>query len=101
MKMGLLEDQAKKLIGEGISQVAGQMAGQVLGGGDLGGIQKIIMMIIEKLKKNYTVPQIAKDVEKPENYVQGIADVVSKVGMDADVEKILESVMKQLPNLMK
>mgnify|MGYP004446668745 CR=1 FL=1 len=94
--MGFIEEQAKKMLGEGISQ----MAGQVLGGGDLGDLRGVVEKIISMLKQNLPIDQIAKDIDKPENFVQSISEVISKAGKDADIENILESVMK-LPGLKK
>lgn len=61
---------------------------------EAGRIEASIELILIKMRKNYSVSQIAADIEKSEEYVQKIYDRIIEIGIDVDTPTILEKVLQ-------
>ena len=57
-------------------------------------LQSLISMVIKKIQKGYSVPEIANQLEESENNIQKIYDVIKDSGPDASLNEIIDKVME-------
>lgn len=96
MVMGgkVLEYEAKTILRKGIAQGITQGITQGIGQGiDRGRVLKQIELIMKKMKKGYSVPKIADEIEESEEFVKKIYDLIKQTGLEATPEMILEKVL--------
>lgn len=79
----VLEHEAKTILKRGISE-----------GINRGVLQSLISMVIKKIQKGYSVPEIADQLEESENNIQKIYDVIKDSGPDASLDEIIDKVME-------
>lgn len=51
---------------------------------------KLTTLVLKKMKKNYTVPEIADILEEDESSIQRICDIAKKYAPDYDAEKVMK-----------
>lgn len=94
----VLEHEAKTILNTGRKigwaegKVEGKLEGKVEGRTE-GEIKKSISQILTKMKKNYSVPKIAEDLEESQTYIQMIYDIITELGIDTESEIILSKVL--------
>ena len=57
-------------------------------------LQSLINMVIKKIQKGYSVPEIANQLEESENNIQKIYDVIKDSGPDTSLDEIIDKVIE-------
>ncbi|MGN0354256.1 MAG: hypothetical protein ACI4EI_04185 [Muricoprocola sp.] len=57
-------------------------------------LQTLITMIIKKIQKGYSVPEIADQLEESEDKIQKIYDIIKESGTDSSLDTIIDKAME-------
>ncbi|MGN0355201.1 MAG: hypothetical protein ACI4EI_09025 [Muricoprocola sp.] len=87
----VLEYEAKTILNRGIAEGLNRGITEGLNRGIL---QSLITQVSKKIKKGYSVPEIADQLEESENNIQKIYDVIKESGTDSSLDVIVDKVME-------